>query len=126
MNEGLLSILLTLLTKSYDHSDWDLPTGTYCFTFTFLFVFVAAVNDILWFVCFCFLPVSHVSIGTSPMVLLLYITQRTYLHQFYPGNANGLEVTGALMVFIGSLMPPVLTLWQNKQKKNKYIEIEED
>lgn len=111
----LLSLTVTLIEKTATQSLWSLPSAQLCLVFGLLFAFTTGVNDLLWYFTFCLVPVSHVSLGTSPSVVLLYICQKTFLKQFYPGYSNYLEPIGAFLAFTGAALMPVFHLFLFKR-----------
>lgn len=114
--EFLLTLTITTIIKDTTGQEWALPTGTYCLTFALTFAIITGVSDFMWYFAFSFIPVSHVSLGSTPTVVILYISQKTFLKNFYPGYSNYLEPIGAVLAFTGSACMPVFHMCCHKGK----------
>ena len=116
LGDAVLSLSITVVWKLIKQdSIVDVNLGTYCILFTCTYVIFSILAT-----CFSYLSVKYVLVSSYAFSLvcktvLLYVSQRTFLKKFYPGNGNVIEVFGVVVCLLGmAILPTVESLLKPK------------
>ena len=107
--DTVAALTISLVWKTIMHESYfGYTLGTYCMLFTCLYVLSCAFGNYSAYYSVYYVPVSSLAVSYVCTTILLYISQRTFLKQFYPGNANALEVLGIVVAILGMAILPTI------------------
>ena len=113
----ILLILYVLNNLIMEEKYFDYNLGFICIVFTVIYIFISASATTLSYYSVYYAPVSSFAVSLVCTSVLLYVSQRTFLKTFYPGNANAVEVIGIMTAGFGMAILPGIHLLL-KQKKS--------
>ena len=114
--EGILSFILNMIWTGIKQEElFTFPSGTYCLLFFCSFIFWAALARSVIFLVYQHWHVSKLALCNVFVCITLYISQRTYLSEYYPGYANMTEIFGIITILFGvALLPTVLFVLEQR------------
>ena len=114
----IVFLILTGIASYFTNVDYRLPSGKYCFIFTLTFVCGSGLASVVCMWMYKYIPVSAGG-QTWPLVTtVLYICQRTFLSDYHPGESNASEISGIVLIIVGSFLSTIITsLYQTKKLK---------
>ena len=124
LGDAIFSFSITVVWKLIkEESFMDVSLGTYCILFTCTYLLFSLSGT-----CFSYLSVNYVQVSSYAFSLvsitvLLYVSQRTFLKSFYPGNANVMEVFGVVICLFGmAILPAIVSILKPKcQTKDENV-----
>ena len=118
--EGIVSFTLNLVWTGVKQEHlFTFPSGTYCILFYCSFIFGATLTRNVSFLVYQHWHVSKLALCNVFVCITLYISQRTYLSEYYPGHANMTEIFGIVTILFGvALLPTVLFVLEQRAGRN--------
>ena len=91
--EGIFSAVIAVIWSKADGEEIpSIPDGTVCLAFILIFALSLALSHISLLILLSYLHVSYLVNSVVAIVILLYISQRTFMKMFQPGHGNWEEV----------------------------------
>ena len=107
--ECMMSVVMAVIWAQADGSSlFSMPSGLFCLTFSLLYVLCAAVCYIIFVHAVGYFNISNIATSYVLMLLILYISQRTWLKYFHADHGNWIEVCGITLILACILLPVLL------------------
>ena len=110
ITESISCLVITLFWNMYTNTNFTLPHGNLCLALSLIFVSFQAIMGAVTLLTYKYLPVSAMAMSWPLVTVLLYISQRTFLAQFHPGNSNTEELTGIILITFAALLAAAINI----------------